>query len=43
MMRKIGVNERWINLTMIFVKTVTYSILVNGEPRDLIHPFGDIR
>ena len=29
-MRKIGFNERWINLIMICVKTVTYFILVNG-------------
>ena len=38
-----GFNERWINLTMICVKTVTYSVLVNGEPRGLIHPSRGIR
>lgn len=38
-----GFKERWINLTMIFVKTTTYSILVNGEPKDLIHPSRGIR
>ena len=42
-MRKMGFNERWINLTMICVKTVTYSVLVNGEPRGLIHPSRGIR
>ena len=42
-MRKMGFNERWINLTMICVKTVTYSILVNGEPRGLIHSSRGIR
>ena len=31
LIRKMGFNERWINLTMICVKTITYSILVNGE------------
>ena len=38
-----GFHERWINLTMVCVKTVTYSILVNGEPRGLIHPSKGIR
>ena len=35
---KIGDNERWINLMMICVNSVSYSILVNGKPKDLIHP-----
>ena len=43
LMRKMGFHERWINLTMVCVKTVTYSILVNGEPRGLIHPSRGIR
>ena len=30
--RKMGFNERWIGLIMMCVKTVTYSIMVNGEP-----------
>ena len=38
LMRKMGFHERWINLIMVCVKTVTYSILVNGKPRGLIHP-----
>ena len=42
-MRKMGFNERWINLTMTCVKIVTYSILVNREPRGLIHPSRGIR
>ena len=42
-MRKMGFNERWISLTMICVKTVTYSVLVNGEPKGLIHPSRGIR
>ena len=42
-MRKMGFSERWINLTMICVKTVTYFVLVNGEPRGLIHPSRGIR
>ena len=37
-MRKMGFCERWIGLIMVCVKTVTYSIMVNGEPQGLIHP-----
>ena len=43
LMRKMGFNEKWINLIMLSVKTVTYSILINGEPRGLIHPTRGIR
>ena len=42
-MRKLGFEERWINLMMICVKTVSYSIIVNGEPKGLIHPTRGIR
>ena len=38
LMRKIGFCEQWIGLIMVCVKIVTYSILVNGEPKGLIHP-----
>ena len=30
-------------LIMVCVKTVTYSILVNGEPKGLIHPSMGLR
>ena len=43
LMRKMGFNERWINLMMVCVKFVTYSILVNGEPCGMIHPTSGIR
>ena len=42
-MRKLGFNERWINLMMFCVKTVLYSVLVNGEPKGLIRPTRGIR
>ena len=42
-MRKMGFNEKWIGLIMVCVRTVTYSILVNGEPQGLIHPTRDIQ
>ena len=37
-MRRMGFNEHWIGLVMMCVRTATYSILVNGEPKGLIHP-----
>ena len=42
-MRKLGFNERWINLMMVCAKTVSYSVLVNGEPKGLIRPTRGIR
>ena len=42
-MRKLGFNERWINLMMICVNLVSYLILVNGKPKGLIHPTKGIR
>ena len=37
-MRKVDFRWRWINLVMGCVKTVSYSILVNGEPYEIIFP-----
>lgn len=31
LMRKMGFNEQWIGLIMTCVRSVTYSIFVNGE------------
>ena len=42
-MRKLRFEERWINLMMVCVKSVSYSILVNGEPKGLIRPSRGIR
>ena len=42
-MRKMGFNERWIGLIMSCVKSVTYSILINGEPQGFIQPTRGIR
>ena len=42
-MEKMGFTEHWINLMMLCVKTVTYSILVNGEPKSMITPTRGIR
>ena len=35
--------EKWIRLIMVCVKIVTYSILVNGEPKGLIYPLRGLR
>ena len=42
-MEKMGFNEHWIHLLMLCVKIVTYSILVNGEPKGMITPTRGIR
>ena len=42
-MRKMGFNERWIKIVVECMKTVSYSILVNGEPYGMIHPTRRIR
>ena len=43
LMTKIGFSEKFITLSMICVKTVAYSILVNGEPKGFIQPLRGIR
>ena len=37
-MRKLRFSERWIAFMMVCVKIVSYSVLVNGEPKGLIKP-----
>ena len=43
MMRKMGFNEMWISLTMMCVTTVSYSVLINGEPKGKITPSKGLR
>ena len=43
LMRRMGFNERWVDLIMTCVRTVTYSILVNGEPKGLTYPMRGLR
>lgn len=42
-MKKIGFANKWIKLIMLHVTSVSYSILINGEPNGKIHPTGGIR
>ena len=37
-MRKLGFQEEWIRLIMMCVTTVSYSVLINGEPKGKITP-----
>lgn len=37
-MRKMGFNDQWIKLPMLSVTSVSYSMLVNGEAKGMIHP-----
>ena len=43
MMRKLGFGERWIGLMLMCVKTVSYLVLINGEPKGKITPTRGLR
>ena len=43
LMEKMGFCARWVTLMTSCVKTVSYSIMVNGEPTEMIHPNRGIR
>jgi hypothetical protein len=40
---KMGFARRWVDLLMVCVRTVTYSILINGQPHGRIVPSRGIR
>ena len=42
-MEKMGFGEKWVTLIMECISTVSYSILVNGEPKGDIKPSRGIR
>lgn len=42
-MLRMGFNERWVSLIMTCLKTLTYSVMVNGEPKGLINPMRGLR
>lgn len=42
-MRRMGFKEKWISLVMTCVTTVSYSILINGEPKGMIRPSRGIK
>ena len=42
-MGKMGFDRKWVNLIMECISTVSYSILINGEPSQIIHPTRGLR
>ena len=42
-MRRLGFQDRWISLMMMCVNLVSYSVLVNGEPKGRIFPTRGLR
>ena len=42
-MEKLGFHDRWISLMMMCIKSVSFSVLLNGEPKGLIHLTRGIR
>ena len=42
-MLKMGLNVAWVSMVMVCVRTVSYSILINGEPRGFFHPTRGLR
>ena len=42
-MRRLGFQDRWISLMMMCVNSVSYSVLVNGEPKGRFFPTRGLR
>jgi hypothetical protein len=42
-MKKMGFHQKWIGLMVECISTVSYSILINGEPHGNIHPSRGLR
>ena len=42
-MKRLGFTSRWVDLMLECISSVSYSILINGEPSPIIHPTRGIR
>ena len=42
-MQRMGFKDKWVSLIMMCVKTVSYSVRINGEPRGSITPTRGLR
>lgn len=42
-MKRMGFDVNWVNLIMECISTVTYSVLINGEPTQVIQPSRGLR
>lgn len=43
MMKQMGFDAKWIAFIMECITTVSYFILINGKPSDIINPFRGLR
>ena len=43
LLRKLGFHNRWVDLMMECITTVSYSILINGETSQTIYPSRGLR
>jgi len=42
-MEKMGFSQRWINMISMCIRSVTYSVMLNGQPHGLITPTSGLR
>ena len=42
-MQKLGFPKKWVNLTMNYISTTSFSVLINGVAKGLIHPQRGLR
>jgi hypothetical protein len=43
MMSRLGFTARWIELVMNCIMSISYSVMVNGEPNGMIYPLRGLR
>lgn len=42
-MRKMGFCDKWVRLILMYISSVSYSIMLNGEPTGYIKPTRGLR